>query len=257
MTLRFSANLGFLWTELALPDAIAAARRAGFHAVECHWPYAVPADDVAAALRRTGLWMLGLNTRPGDLAAGDFGLTALPERGAEAEAALEEAITYARATGTRAVHVMAGKVDGGARMEVFGRRLGEAAQQAPDLTFLVEPINGYDVPGYLIDTPEAARETIGLCGATNVRMMFDLYHMGRMGRDLITTFDECRDVVAHVQFAAIPSRGAPDAEDTQLLPALRYMADEGWNVPFGAEYKPGGATEPTLGWLRAWSKGRG
>jgi hydroxypyruvate isomerase len=40
--LRFSANLGFLWTELPLPAAIMAAAKAGFDAVECHWPFDVP-----------------------------------------------------------------------------------------------------------------------------------------------------------------------------------------------------------------------
>jgi len=45
---EFSANLGFLWSELPLPDAIRAAKRAGFHAVECHWPY----DHDAEAVRR-------------------------------------------------------------------------------------------------------------------------------------------------------------------------------------------------------------
>jgi len=29
----FSANLGFLWTEKSLPDAIYAAKKAGFEAV--------------------------------------------------------------------------------------------------------------------------------------------------------------------------------------------------------------------------------
>ncbi|MEN8934506.1 MAG: isomerase, partial [Planktotalea arctica] len=37
--MKFSANLGFLWSELSLPDAIRAAKAAGFDAVECHWPY--------------------------------------------------------------------------------------------------------------------------------------------------------------------------------------------------------------------------
>ena len=39
--MKYSANLGFLWTELSLPDAIRAAKAAGFDAVECHWPYNV------------------------------------------------------------------------------------------------------------------------------------------------------------------------------------------------------------------------
>jgi len=33
---RFSANLGFLWTECALPDAVCTAARHGFDAVELH-----------------------------------------------------------------------------------------------------------------------------------------------------------------------------------------------------------------------------
>ncbi|MDX5413792.1 MAG: isomerase, partial [Rhodobacterales bacterium] len=34
--MRYSANLGFLFTVLPLPQAIHAAKRAGFDAVECH-----------------------------------------------------------------------------------------------------------------------------------------------------------------------------------------------------------------------------
>ena len=79
---RLSANLGFLWADLALPDAIRAAAQAGFDAVECHWPYAFDAGDVGAALTETGLSMLGLNTVRG--MPGESGLAALPGHEAEA-----------------------------------------------------------------------------------------------------------------------------------------------------------------------------
>ena len=59
---RFSANLGFMWTELPLPKAIEAAAQYGFDAVECHFPYQTPVAEVTDALKRTGLKMLGLNT---------------------------------------------------------------------------------------------------------------------------------------------------------------------------------------------------
>ena len=104
--MKFSANLGFLWTELSLPEAIDAAAAAGFDAVECHWPYDTPAQEVAAALGRTGLEMLALNTRRGDPGAGDNGLAALPGRTREARAAIDEAIAYARAVGAASIHVM-------------------------------------------------------------------------------------------------------------------------------------------------------
>ena len=60
---EFSANLGFLWKELTLPDAIRAAKKAGFSAVEMHWPYDTLAAEVSAVLEETGLPLLGVNTR--------------------------------------------------------------------------------------------------------------------------------------------------------------------------------------------------
>ena len=90
---KFSANLGFLWADLPLPEAIRAAKRAGFDAVECHWPYDVDPAEVRAALQETGLPMLGLNTVLGDPAAGEFGLTALVDRAEDALAAIDQAIT--------------------------------------------------------------------------------------------------------------------------------------------------------------------
>ena len=47
---RFSANLGFLWADRSLPDAVRAASAAGFDAVECHWPYDTPAKEVLSLI---------------------------------------------------------------------------------------------------------------------------------------------------------------------------------------------------------------
>ena len=64
--MKFSANLGFLWNDRPLPDAVRAAHAAGFDAVECHWPYDVPAADVRAAPGRDRACDAGaLNTRLG------------------------------------------------------------------------------------------------------------------------------------------------------------------------------------------------
>ena len=90
--LKFSANPGFLWIELSLPDAIRAAYEAGFVAVEYHWPYAIPVQQLARALNQTGLPMLGLNTQPGDVSQGEMGLSALAGRESEAKAAIDRAL---------------------------------------------------------------------------------------------------------------------------------------------------------------------
>lgn len=246
----FSANLGFLWNDRPLPGAIRAAKTAGFAAVECHWPYAIPAAEVKAALDETGLHMLGLNTDRGDVSAGDNGLSALVGREAEARAAIDQAIAYARVIGAKAVHVMAGFAKGDAADACFITNLAYACEQAPELTMLIEPLNRHDAPGYFLETTEQARAIIEKVGARNLKIMFDCYHVARTEGDLLTRLKDLGDLVGHIQFASVPDRGAPDHGEINYPWLFEQIAKLGWQIPLGAEYKP--STQPTdntLGWL--------
>ncbi|MBM2293498.1 TIM barrel protein [Sulfitobacter pseudonitzschiae] len=245
--MRFSANLGFLWTELTLPDAIRAAASAGFQAVECHWPYDVPADDVAVALRETGLPMLGLNTRRG--AAGENGLSALPGRGADARAAVDEALAYAAATDTGAVHVMAGFAEGPAAHAAFVETLRYACDRADGRTILIEPLNHYDAPGYFLRTTTQAEAILAEVGAANLKLMFDCYHVQLMEGDVTHRLERLLGLIGHVQVASVPDRGAPDHGELNYPHVWEVLARLGWDTPVGAEYRPVGPTEATLGWM--------
>lgn len=251
--MRFSANLGFLFTDRPLPEAIHAAARAGFAAVECHFPYEFAASEVRAALEETGLPMLGLNTWPGDRAAGDFGLAAVAGREDEARAAIRQAVDYAQAIGAGAVHVMAGCTDSGAEAEaVFRSNLAYACDLAAPhgLTILIEPINQRDVPGYHLSSTAHAASVIAALRRDNLRMMFDCYHLQIMGGDLLRRFARYQPIIGHVQFAGVPDRGAPDQGEVDYGWLLPQIAALGWPGPFGAEYRPGEAgTEASLGWL--------
>lgn len=250
--MRFSANLGFLWTELSLPDAIRAAKQAGFDAVECHWPYDTPAKDARAALDETGLPMLGLNTRRGDVAGGENGLSALPGREGEARAAIDEALEYARAVGAGAVHVMAGFAEGDAAHQNFVANLRYATERAApeDITILIEPLNRHDAPGYFLKTTDQAQAIIEEVGAANLKLMFDCYHVGRTEGDVTTRLATLMDTVGHIQFAAVPSRGEPLESELDYRFVFKAIAKMGWDQPLGAEYKSGGGTENTLAWMQ-------
>jgi len=243
----FSANLGFLWPDLPLPDAIRAAKAAGFDAVECHWPYDVPSAQVAAALRETGLPMLGLNTRRG--APGENGLSALPGREEEARAAIDEALAYAAQVGAGAVHVMAGFAQGEAAEATFAANLDYACTQAGDRIILIEPLNRHDAPGYFLYSTDQARAIIERVGRPNLKLMFDCYHVGRSEGDLITRLAALLPITGHIQFAAVPDRGAPDHGEINYPWLFKQIDALGWAQPLGAEYRPDGATEGTLGWL--------
>ena len=246
---RFSANLGFLWTELAMPDAIGAARAAGFSAVECHWPYDEDPAAIRAALAETGLPMLGLNTRRGP--PGENGLAALPGREEEARAAIDEALDYAAAIDAEAVHVMAGFAAGDAAEAAFRANLSYAAEKAGARTVLIEPLNRHDAPGYFLETTGHAKAVIEAVGAPNLKLMFDCYHVARTEGDVTTRLEALLPFIGHIQFAGVPTRGAPDEGELYYGAVFSAIEALGWERPLGAEYRPGGATEPTLSWMRA------
>ncbi|MGP6089213.1 hydroxypyruvate isomerase family protein [Antarctobacter jejuensis] len=253
--MKFSANLGFLWNDRPLPEAIRAAKAADFDAVECHWPYVIPADEVKAALDETGLQMLGLNTRRGDVGAGDNGLSAIPGREAEAREAIDEAIAYATAIGTPNIHVMAGFAAGDAARRTFVANLQYACDQAAPhgITILVEPLNKYDAPGYFLTTTDQALAIIEAVGAPNLKLMFDCYHVQLMEGDLTHRIEALLPKIGHIQFASVPDRGAPDHGEINYDHVFRVISDLGYTAPLGAEYKPAGNTENTLGWLNNWA----
>lgn len=245
--MRFSANLGFLWTEMSLPDGVRAAKRAGFDAVEIHSP-TVSSGDLSAALMETGLPILGLNTARHDT----FGCAALPGAGEQARADIDAAIAYASAVDAANIHVLAGMARGETARRAYLDALKYAADQAAphDLTILVEPINGHDVPGYHLQTTTDALGVIDAVGAPNLKLMFDCYHVARSEGDVAARLHACLPHIGHIQFAGVPDRGRPDVGALNYRMLFVLMCDLGWTGPVGAEYHPRGPTEDSLGWMQ-------
>ena len=80
---RFAANLTMLFTELPFLDRFAAARQAGFRAVEYLFPYAFAADELAARLKHNHLEQILFNLPAGDWEKGERGIACHPGREAE------------------------------------------------------------------------------------------------------------------------------------------------------------------------------
>ena len=228
-----------------------AVQHEGFDAVECHWPYDVPAEAVKAALEETGLRMLGLNTRRGDVAGGENGLSALTGREHDARTAIDEAIAYAIAIGTPNIHVMAGFAEGRDAHETFVENLRYACEKAAPygITILIEPLNRYDAPGYFLTTTDQALAVIADVGTTNLKLMFDCYHVQLMEGDLTHKLADLLHHIGHIQFASVPDRGPPDTGEVNYDHVFDVISSLGYDAPLGAEYKPGRPTMETLDWL--------
>ena len=253
--MRFSANLGFLWTNLTLPDAIRAAHAAGFDAVECHWPYDVPSALISKALSETGLPLLGLNTSRGNVAAGENGLSALPDRAADARAAIDQALAYAGQVKAQNVHVMAGFAKGAAAEVTFVSALEYACDQAEVLgvTILIEPLNHYDAPGYFLSSTDHAAELITRVNKPNLKLMFDCYHVQLMEGNISHKLEKLMPIIGHIQIARVPDRGPPEGGELNYAHVFNLLAELGWDRPIGAEYKSNLPTDQTLDWKKTFA----
>ena len=252
--MRFSANLGFLWADRPLLARIEAAARAGFRAVEMHWPYDVPASDVAAAARRWDVTLLGINTAPGNFPAGERGLGAIPGREQDFQDTVDQSIEYCRSSGATAIHAMAGNVaryDWERARAVFAANLRVAAAKAVkhQLTLLLEPLNPNDNPGYFYSTLREAASLIEELALPNVKLQFDVYHVARSEGDVLAKLDKYRAHIGNVQIASVPARAEPDEGEIAypvIFAALEKLRYEGW---VGCEYRPRGDTDQGLGWM--------
>jgi hydroxypyruvate isomerase len=244
-----------LFAELAFLDRFDAARAAGFAGVEWIGSYDIPPERVRERLDALGLEAVLINTPFGDLARGDRGLAGLPDRVAEARAALASAIDYAAAIGCRRVHVMAGMRDErfarAAQVETMVDNLRDAADRAAaaNITLLVEPLNRkIDMPGYLLSGSAEGMEVVERVGRDNVRLQYDVYHMQIMEGDLARTIERLLPWIGHVQIADHPGRHEPGSGEIGYDWLLRRIDALGYDGWVGCEYRPLGETRAGLGW---------
>ena len=252
---RFAANLSMLFTEVPFLDRFEAAADAGFEAVEFLFPYDFPAEEIAARLEQHGLAQALFNLPPGDWAGGERGIAALAGREDEFRASVDTALTYAAALDCPKLHVMAGIPDDvDAAWDLYLHHLRYAADLAAEAgrSVLVEPLNPYDVPGYLVGSVASATEFLATVDRDNVKLQLDLYHAQITDGDLSRLIRSTIDRVGHVQIASVPDRHEPDVGELSYPHVLAVLDDAGYEGWVGCEYNPAGGTVAGLGWLDAY-----
>jgi len=264
-SLRYAVNCSILFTELPLLQRPAAARAAGFAAVEFWWPFAaaVPADRevdaFVAAVEDAGVALVGLNFAAGDMSGGDRGLVSWPGRESEFRDNVAVAVGIGERLGTRAFNALYGnRLDGvaeSAQDEPAVDNLGAAAAAAAriDATVLVEPVSG--APRYplrraadavaVIDRVEAAT------GASNVALLADLYHLAVNGDDVAAVIAEHAPRIGHVQVADAPGRHEPGTGSLDLDAHLAALQSAGYGGWVACEYTPSTTSAESFGWLAA------
>lgn len=254
---KFAANLTLMFNEVAFPQRFAAAAAAGFKGVEFLFPYEYTSQEVAAWLQKNQLENVLFNLPPGDWAAGERGLAALPERKTEFQTGVALAIEYALALGTTRLHMMAGLMPAGADPSIYrtqylsNLRYAARAVAEHGIMLLIEPINGRDMPGYFLNSQAQAHALREESGEPNVKVQMDFYHAQIVEGDLTMCVRKHINDIGHIQIASVPNRNEPDDGEVNypyLFSLLDELGYEGW---LGCEYRPRGRTEDGLEWMKA------
>jgi len=263
--LRFDVNCSILFTELPLLERAAAARAAGFEAVEFWWPFSEPvpsdreAEAFVKALGDAGVRLVLLNFAAGDMVAGDRGLLSLPAGSAAFRDNIDACVGIAGQTGCGVLNALYGnRVDGlpeRQQDELAAENLALAADAAAraGASVVLEALNSYDSPRAAIVSSRGALAVINAVragGAANIGFLADVYHLGRMGENLPDVLARQADDIAHIQIADVPGRGAPGTGGLDFEALFGQLAAQGYPGWIGCEYKPADPSDSStsFGW---------
>ena len=253
---KFAANLSMLFNEVPFMERFAAAKAAGFEAVEYLFPYAYDKQDLAQALKTSGLQQVLHNLPAGDWDAGERGIACHPDRVTEFREGVQRAISYATTLGCPQVNCLAGKLPTGvspvAAQACFISNLVYAAAElkSAGIRLLIEPINTYDIPGFFLNRTAQAAEIQDAVGSDNLFIQYDIYHAQRMEGELAATAQKYLARIGHIQLADNPGRNEPGTGEINYAFLFKHLDAIGYQGWIGCEYKPATTSTAGLGWVK-------
>jgi hydroxypyruvate isomerase len=211
---RFAANLSMMFQEHAFLDRFAAAKAAGFEAVEFLFPYAFPADEIAARLRDHGLTQALFNLPPATGTTASAASRRCPAaRPSSPPPSRRRSTTPPRSTAASSTAWPASRppeptappaAPPSWRTCAAPPRPPPPAGHAPGRADQ-HPRH----PGYFLNYQRDGRAIVEEVGSPNLRLQLDLYHCQIMEGDLAAHLREFLPVTGHVQIAGVPERHEP------------------------------------------------
>jgi len=120
------------------------------------------------------------------------------------------------------------------------KELAGAAERSR-VTLVFEMLNGHDHPDYQADSSAFGFEVVRAVGSPAVKVLYDVYHLHRMGEDLLRPLLRNLELVAHIHVAGSPRRDFPGPD--QAIDYARLVARvqaAGFRGYWGQEFVPRG-----------------
>lgn len=199
-------------------------------------------ESLKAVLNETGMSLNNFVLNSSDGGIGGF-LVKREDR-AEYLKRLELLIPKAKLLGCSMLITCAGNeidVDRSVQRQAMVETLKEAGPiaQAGGITLVVEPLNSLvDHPGYFLDSCAEAADVIGEVGHSNVKLLFDVYHMQIMQGNILAFIEKNLDIIGHFHSAGVPGRGELYNGELNYPFILKKIKQWGYDGRFGLEYFP-------------------
>ncbi|MDA8372205.1 MAG: TIM barrel protein [Nocardiopsaceae bacterium] len=260
-SLPYTVNCSLLFTELPLHERPAAARRAGFDAVEFWWPFESPVPPAAEvdafifAIDTAGVSLTGLNFYAGALPGPDRGVLSQPDRAHHFHDSIDVVVDIAERTGARSFNALYGLRQDGIdpteqdRVALESVLAAAKAVKAVGGTVLIEPISGAgDYPLTTASEGLAFVAKAQAAGAPNVALLADFFHLAVNGDDVAAVVGDHAAEFGHIQIADVPGRGEPGTGELPIDDLLTAAQAGGYSGHVGLEYKPTVPSADSFGW---------
>lgn len=257
---KFAANLTMMFKEVPFLDRFEAAARAGFKYVEYLWPYDYPAEELKAKLDQYGLKQVLFNSLPGDIDAGEWGVSAIPGREEESRQHIDLALEYALVLKCPTVLIMGGVVPPGQSRAKYKQTFIDNLRYASEkfkpygINIVLESLSPQVKENYLMKTQDDALEIIDLVNRDNVFLQLDYYHAQNVEGNLARLTDRVKNVLYHVQIASVPDRHEPDEGEINYPFIFNKLDEIGYQGYVGCEYNPRDDTAAGLNWFQVYKE---
>lgn len=198
------------------------------------------------------------NTAAGDVAQGEWGVSAIPGREADSHRDIDLALEYALALGCENVHVMAAVVPEGEDREAYKQTFIKNVQYAADkfkphgINVLLEALSPEVKPNYLLKSQFDTLEIVEAVNRDNVFVQLDYFHAQNVDGNLSRLTDKLKGKFAHIQIASVPDRHEPDEGEINYQYIFNKLDEIGYEGYVGCEYKPRAETTSGLGWFEQY-----
>lgn len=249
-----SVCLETVFTDLPVEERIAKIAEAGFNVVEFWHPEGTwDGKDIRfeakdAASMRKACEENSVTISDFAMHAWDGSIGGCPVKAEDHEMYLEQIhkmIAFAKAIGCNKGITLSGVVDPALSRKQMRENLDRAFAQATeiaekeDFTLLVEPLNTLvDHPGYYLDSTREAAEIVRAIKSSNLKLLYDVYHMQIMEGKIIDTIEKNIDIIGHFHSAGVPGRAELFDTEVNYPTILRKLEALGYKGNFGLEYFP-------------------